>query len=124
HVLQHRKMGKEMELLEHHPHLHAHVAQLRLMLAPDFTGADRSVADAHRAALKSLEPVDATKKRALASARGSDDHRHLALLHRERDAAPPLQLPVAFDQIDRLDHVAAPSPNKRSSLQRASTESG
>ena len=72
HVVQRAQVREQVEALEHHADLGAHLGQ---RLAAHHLLA----VDAHLAALVVLEQVDAADQRRLARARRADHHDHLAV---------------------------------------------
>ena len=82
HVLEHREMRKQVELLKHHadvaPHPFEQSRGVRARL-------HAVLADRHRTGVEGLEAVQAAQERALAASRRTDDRRHLALAGSQAD---------------------------------------
>ena len=72
-VLERRQVREEVERLEHHVHLLAHLRDIRLPVE------DVDAIDVDGPAARMLEQVQAAQEGALAGARRADDGNHLAL---------------------------------------------
>ena len=76
-VVQHREVGKQIELLKHHAHLSADGVDLAQVVA-------QAVAvDADRALLKILQGIEGADEGALAGPGGTHHHHHFAAMDRE-----------------------------------------
>src|SRR5262245_51753564 len=120
-VLERRAVGKEVELLEHHPDAAAKSRQGLAVLAG---GLDGDVADADPARVDRLEPTEAAQERRLARARSPDEAEELAPGDLEVEpgedgaVAEPLRQPLRADHAVLLD-AASSTRRRRSSLREA-----
>src|SRR5215472_3695285 len=90
-------MRKQVELLEHHPNLAAHLVD-RLEILGKLGAVDDDAT-----ALPVLDPVDAAKQRRLAAARGTAYDDALSAHDFEVDVAQHMESPEPFVELDDLD---------------------
>jgi hypothetical protein len=98
---EHGPVRKQLEVLEHHAHAAAHVAQAALV-ASEHHAVQQDVAAVDR-----LEPVGAAEQGRLAGARGSDQAHHLASLDLHRHAAE------RHEAAEQLAHLAIGQDRRR-----------
>src|SRR5262249_1597761 len=96
-VLEYGQVWKQIELLEYHPDLAAH-----LIDGLEILGELRAVAD-HAAALPIFDAVDAAKQRRLAAARRAADDDALSTRHLEVDLPQHMECAEPFVEVDDLD---------------------
>ena len=102
-------MGKEFIALEHHAHLLAHLVPRHV--APKNAHARH----ANLAALDRFQAVNDAQQRALAAARGSQDHHHLAPMQRQIDAMQRHDFAIAlvhYPEAEILGHRDFPGVAK------------
>ena len=73
-------MGKQVEVLEHHAHVLAHLVQVVL------AGIDLSTEEFYRPLLGEFKEVEAAEQRALSGAARTDQYHDLALFYVKVDA--------------------------------------
>ena len=99
-------MRKQIELLKDHAHLTADQLQLGFLAAVARAARQTVLADAHRARVKRLQPIETAQKSALPATRRPDDHGHFAFGDGQRNAAQHLQRAVPFAKLARFNHGA------------------
>src|SRR5258708_22680956 len=108
-------MGEQVEVVEDHPQLTAHLAQLGGTEPP----MQLFAADPNRAAARGFEVVEAANERALARAARPDDSYTLATLDGEIDVVQHLALAKDFAEAAHVDHQSALAlAGRRFSLRR------
>ncbi len=102
-VLQHRQVGKHIEMLEHHAHLlpvQVHIDALLRQVHP---------LEDHLAGAGLLQQVKAAQKGGFAGAGGPDDGHHLALVEGFAHLMQHHQVAKAFAQIHCANHWSSAS---------------
>jgi hypothetical protein len=95
-VFQHGQVGKQVELLENHAHLFAHLVD-----GFDIVGEFHTV-HCEAALLVLFQPVDAADERGLAGARGAADHDAFAFGHGKIDVSQHVEV-VAVPLVDFVE---------------------
>ena len=106
HVLQHRHVGPQVELLEHHAKLGAHVFDLAHAFRPGIAmpvldDLDVIALQVDFSGGRHLKQVDAAQEGAFSRARRAEDRDNVALFRRQRNAAQHLHRPERL--VDILD---------------------
>ncbi len=105
HIFQHAHVREQVELLKHHAHAAAELAERFRHFAARRAGTEPHFVDLHFAFLKRLQTVDAAQQRALAAARGTDHGGHFAAAHGERHAVEHAERSVVFHEVADFDHA-------------------
>ena len=100
-VLLHRQVGEQVEMLEHHAHLLAHMVNV---VVGDFLAVEDDMA-----AVRLLQTVQAAQKRGFSAARGADQHNAVALVDGQVHALEHLQAAVVLLQSFNVYHFAPAS---------------
>src|SRR5262245_65147625 len=108
HVLQHRQMREQIELLKNDADALPHQVELALAHAHPAAGgghpSHRLAVDGDLARIERLQEVDAREERALAGSARPDHGDHLAAMHRQIDALEDLGAAVALVQVPDANH--------------------
>src|SRR5262249_24659862 len=96
-VLDHRQMRKQVEVLEHHSDLAAHLVDALEILG------ELGAVDDHASALPVFDTVDATKQRRLAATGRAADNDALPPHHLEIDLAQHVEAAEPFVETDDVD---------------------
>ena len=100
-VLLHRQVGEQVEMLEHHAHLLAHMVNV---VVGDFLAVEDDMA-----AVRLLQTVQAAQERGFSAARGADQHNAVALVDGQVHALEHLQAAVVLLQSFNVYHFAPAS---------------
>lgn len=108
-VVEHAHMGEQVVALEHHAHILAHLAPIRVFSQQLLAGKPQA------AAMGCFQAVEAAQQRAFATAAGTEDHHHFAALHTQVDALEHLLVAEELIETPELDQCAHAWPQRRSS---------
>ena len=100
-VLFHRQVGEQVEMLEHHAHLLAHMVNV-------VVGHGLAVED-DLAAVRLFQPVQAAQERGFSAAGGADQHHAVAFVNGQVYAFQHLQTAVILFQSFNVDHFVPAS---------------
>ncbi len=88
-------MGKEVKLLEHHPHLGTQLAKI-FFLSMIHSRSERKARYLNDSVIEWLQIIEAAQQRTFPHAGGTCDRDHLAFFNFGREMSENLVMPVCF----------------------------